>query len=85
VNRRMGSGIRSRLILGFGFVLVLLALAGTVGWRSMTSLTHAIRHSMQGVEQDARLSAMLATDVAREHGLPDGRLAEAYQVLDTTG
>lgn len=32
----------------------------------MTSLTGAIRHSMQGVEQDARLSAMLATNVARE-------------------
>jgi methyl-accepting chemotaxis protein len=62
----MGSGIRSRLILGFGFVLVLLALAGTVGWRSMTLLKGAISHSMQGVEQDARLSAMLATDVARE-------------------
>ena len=66
MKRRMGSGIRSRLILGFGFVLVLLALAGTVGWRSMTLLKGAIRQSMQGVEQDARLSAMLATDVARE-------------------
>jgi methyl-accepting chemotaxis protein len=66
VKRRMGSGIRSRLILGFGFVLVLLLVAGTVGWRSMTSLTGAIRQSMRGVEQDARLSAMLATDVARE-------------------
>ena len=66
MTRRLGSGIRSRLVMGFGFVLVLLAVAGTVGWRSMTSLTGAIRHSMQGVEQDARLSAMLATDVARE-------------------
>ncbi|HEX6908846.1 MAG TPA: methyl-accepting chemotaxis protein [Longimicrobium sp.] len=66
MTRRIGSGIRSRLVLSFGFVLVLLAVAGTVGWRSMTSLSGAIRHSMQGVEQDARLSAMLATDVARE-------------------
>jgi methyl-accepting chemotaxis protein len=66
MTRRIGSGIRSRLVLGFGFVLVLLAVAGTVGWRSMTSLSGAIRHSMKGVEQDARLSAMLATDVARE-------------------
>jgi methyl-accepting chemotaxis protein len=66
VKRRLTSGIRSRLVLGFGFVLVLLAVAGTVGWRSMTLLTGAIRESMRGVEQDARLSAMLATDVARE-------------------
>jgi methyl-accepting chemotaxis protein len=66
VNRRMGSGIRSRLVLGFGFVLVLLAVAGGVGWRSMTLLKGAIAQSMHGVEQDARLSAMLATDVARE-------------------
>jgi methyl-accepting chemotaxis protein len=62
----MGAGIRSRLVLGFGFVLVLLAIAGGVGWRSMTILKGAIAHSMHGVEQDARLSAMLATDVARE-------------------
>jgi methyl-accepting chemotaxis protein len=66
VKRSLGSGIRSRLILGFGFVLVLLLVAGTVGWRSMTILKGAIATSMHGVEQDARLSAMLATDVARE-------------------
>ncbi|HEU0300726.1 MAG TPA: methyl-accepting chemotaxis protein [Longimicrobium sp.] len=64
--RRLWSGIRSRLVLGFGIVLVLLAIAGTVGWRSMTVLSGAIRQSMQGVEQDARLSATLSTDVARE-------------------
>ncbi len=64
--RRLWSGIRARLVLGFGIVLVLLAIAGTVGWRSMTVLSGAIRHSMQGVEQDARLSVTLSTDVARE-------------------
>jgi methyl-accepting chemotaxis protein len=66
MTRRLWSGIRSRLVLGFGIVLVLLAIAGGVGWRSMTVLTGAIRQSMQGVEQDARLSVMLSTDVARE-------------------
>ncbi|WP_420128382.1 methyl-accepting chemotaxis protein [Longimicrobium sp.] len=66
MTRRLWSGIRSRLVLGFGIVLVLLAIAGGVGWRSMTLLAGAIRHSMQGVEQDARLSVMLSTDVARE-------------------
>ena len=64
--RRLWSGIRTRLVLGFGCVLVLLAIAGTVGWRSMTVLSGAIRESMQGVEQDARLSVTLSTDVARE-------------------
>ncbi|HEY0018383.1 MAG TPA: methyl-accepting chemotaxis protein [Longimicrobium sp.] len=64
--RRLWSGIRARLVLGFGIVLVLLAIAGTVGWRSMTVLSGAIRHSMKGVEQDARLSVTLSTDVARE-------------------
>ena len=66
MTRRLWSGIRSRLVLGFGIVLVLLAIAGGVGWRSMTVLTGAIRQSMQGVEQDARLSVTLSTDVARE-------------------
>ncbi|HEU0015869.1 MAG TPA: methyl-accepting chemotaxis protein [Longimicrobium sp.] len=60
------SGIRSRLLVGFGGLLVLLLGAGAVGWWSTTSLSGAIRQSMRGAEQDARLSATLASDVARE-------------------
>ena len=58
--------IRTRLLAGFGALMVLLAAAGIVGWRSMNALSRGIRASMHGVEQDARLSTALATDVARE-------------------
>jgi methyl-accepting chemotaxis protein len=58
--------IRGRLLAGFGAVMVLLMAAGAVGWTSMTAISRGIRDALQGVEQDARLSTALATDVARE-------------------
>ena len=59
-------GIRSRLLAGFGVLMVLLLAAGVVGWTSMTTISGSIREALQGVEQDARLSTALATDAARE-------------------
>ena len=58
--------IRTRLLSGFGVLLVLLLAAGAVGWTALRSLSQSIRAANQGVEQEARLSTALATDVARE-------------------
>ncbi|MFL5541463.1 MAG: methyl-accepting chemotaxis protein [Longimicrobiaceae bacterium] len=58
--------IRTRLLSGFGVLLVLLLAAGAVGWTALRSLSRSIRAANQGVEQEARLSTALATDVARE-------------------
>ncbi|HEX8692565.1 MAG TPA: methyl-accepting chemotaxis protein [Longimicrobium sp.] len=58
--------IRTRLLGGFGVLLVLLLAAGAVGWSSLRVLSGHIRSANQGVEQDARLSTALATSVARE-------------------
>jgi methyl-accepting chemotaxis protein len=68
-------GIRSLLLAGFGALMVMLAAAGLFGWASMTSVASAIRQEMRGVEQDARLSTALATDVARQ-------VAEAARYVD---
>jgi methyl-accepting chemotaxis protein len=58
--------IRTRLLSGFGVMMVLLLAAGAVGWTALRSLSGSIRTANQGVEEEARLSTALATDVARE-------------------
>jgi methyl-accepting chemotaxis protein len=58
--------IRTRLFMGFGVLVALLLAAGALGWRSMTATSGTIGEALDGVEQDARLSTRLATDVARE-------------------
>ncbi|HEX6748377.1 MAG TPA: methyl-accepting chemotaxis protein [Longimicrobium sp.] len=58
--------IRTRLLSGFGVMLVLVLAAGAVGWTALRSLSSSIRTANQGVEEEARLSTGLATDVARE-------------------
>ncbi|HEX5727749.1 MAG TPA: methyl-accepting chemotaxis protein [Longimicrobiaceae bacterium] len=60
------SSIRNRLLGGFGVLVLLLAAAGALGWRSLMTISGTIRDALHGVEQDARLSTELATDVARE-------------------
>lgn len=58
--------IRTRLLSGFGVMAILLLAAGAVGWTALRSLSSSIRTANQGVEEEARLSTELATDVARE-------------------
>ena len=81
------AGIRARLVGGFGVVMVLTLAAGLVGWTSMTALSSSIRQALQGVEQDARLSTQLATDVAREIAVAarytEGGDAAAAAAFDT--
>ncbi|HEX8906985.1 MAG TPA: HAMP domain-containing protein, partial [Longimicrobiaceae bacterium] len=58
--------IRTRLFSGFGILVVFMLAAGAVGWTALRSLSSSIRTANQGVEEEARLSTALATDVARE-------------------
>jgi methyl-accepting chemotaxis protein len=58
--------IATRLLAGFGVLIVLLLAAGAVGWTTLRTLSARIRSANQGVEQESRLSTALATDVARE-------------------
>lgn len=88
MSAQRGSSIRARLLLGFGVVMLLLLLAGGFGWTSIMSVSGATQTALQGVEQDARLSAQLATAVAREVAVAEryvdgGRDAAATQAFDS--
>lgn len=58
--------IRSRLLAGFGAVIVLLAAAGIVGRSSLTSLSERIGSTLAATRREARLTADLTSDVAQE-------------------
>ncbi|HEX7242914.1 MAG TPA: methyl-accepting chemotaxis protein [Longimicrobiaceae bacterium] len=58
--------IRARLLAGFSVLVLLLLGAGAYGSQAMIGTSSTIRDALHGVEQDARLSTGLATDVARE-------------------
>lgn len=72
-----GASIRSRLLLGFGVLVLLLVLAGVSGWKSIMSVSGATQTALRGAELDARLSARLATDVAREVAVAERYVAGA--------
>jgi methyl-accepting chemotaxis protein len=62
-----GSGtIRRRLWLGFALLMVLLAVAGFWGWRSLDEMSSSIHRTLAGVQSQAGLSAQLTTDIAQE-------------------
>lgn len=58
--------IRARLLTGFGAMIVLLALAGIVGRRSLTSLSQRIESTLSATRRESRLSAELTSNVAQE-------------------
>ncbi len=58
--------IRRRLSLGFVGVIVLLAIAGWMGWSSMQSLSSTIAETLAGVQEEARYSSALSADISQE-------------------
>jgi methyl-accepting chemotaxis protein len=74
--------IRSRLSIGFGALVVFLALAGLLGRMSMTATSRVIRQSLSEMQEDSRLSAQLTATIAEAtgaaaHYLEDGDSASA--------
>ena len=64
--RRAGSvSIRTRLTVGFGVLIVLLALAGVLGRMSMRGTSKVIRTTLAEVQEDARLSSQLTAVLAQ--------------------
>ncbi|HEU4564275.1 MAG TPA: methyl-accepting chemotaxis protein [Gemmatimonadaceae bacterium] len=57
--------IRTRLTIGFGVLIGLLALAGLLGRMSMTATSEVIRTTLSDVQSGARLSSQLTTDIAQ--------------------
>lgn len=58
--------ISQRLRLGFAILVVLILVAGSVGWSTIRGLSRVVREELTMVEQNAQLAAELASDVARE-------------------
>ena len=66
MTHRAGSfSIRTRLTIGFGILLVLLALTGVLGRMSMRGTSIVIRTTLADVQEDARLSSQLTAVLAQ--------------------
>jgi CHASE3 domain sensor protein len=57
--------IRGRLTLGFTALIALLLVAGVLARRTMTQMSVAIDATLKGVQEEARQSAELSSDVAQ--------------------
>ena len=60
--------IKSRLLFGFIFMVLLLNLAGAVGRYSLTSLGQAINTQLRSHQKEAEYSALLISNIAEELG-----------------
>ncbi len=63
--------IRSRLLFGFGFMVVLLAVAGGVGRVALTSIGETVNAQLLAHQQEAEQTATLTSSIAEE--LANGR------------
>lgn len=57
--------IRIRLLLGFGLVVLLVAVAGLFGRASIHRLAHLVSASLGELQRDARMAARLSASVAQ--------------------
>jgi methyl-accepting chemotaxis protein len=66
VRTRTGSlSIRARLTIGFGVLVIFLAMAGLLGRMSMRATSTVIRTTLAGVQEDSRLSSQLTAVLAQ--------------------
>ena len=68
--------IRGILHLGFGSVVVLLCVAGALGWVALRSMSREVTQSFAFVQEQSQLSSRLSADVAQQ-------LQAATSYLDT--
>jgi methyl-accepting chemotaxis protein len=66
VNPLASGSIRTRLLTGFGAVIVLLAIAGVVGRLSLTSLSNRIDSTLSATRREAHLTSDITSNVAQE-------------------
>ena len=58
--------IRSRLLFGFGFIVVLLAVAGGVGRMSLTSISETVNAQLIAHQRETEFTATLTSSIAEE-------------------
>jgi methyl-accepting chemotaxis protein len=61
----MAGSIRGRLWIGSLVVVALLAVAGTVAWRTLSSMSREITTTLHDVQTESRLASQLSSDAAR--------------------
>ena len=76
VRRRLSS-IARRLQAGFAILIVLIVIAGLVGWTAVRGLSVAVRQDVSQVEANAQLASQLSADIAREVDIA-GRLVSVH-------
>jgi methyl-accepting chemotaxis protein len=57
--------ITGRLVLGFVGILVLLVVAGVVGWMSLTGISTDVGVALRNVQLESRLSSQLSSSLAQ--------------------
>ena len=55
-----------RLRVGFGVLVLLLAVAGVVGWRSLTTMSQKMDATLQALQDEHQLTTQLSASVAQE-------------------
>ncbi|HET7584345.1 MAG TPA: methyl-accepting chemotaxis protein [Gemmatimonadaceae bacterium] len=63
---RQSWSIRARLVAGFGVTLLIMVAAGLVGRHALAAMSETIGRTLDGTQEEARSSAQLAGDIARE-------------------
>jgi methyl-accepting chemotaxis protein len=84
------NSIAQRLRAGFGVLVILIMVAGVVGWSAVEALSVAVRRDLTMVEENAQLAGQLSGDIAREIeiagrlvGVHDETVTETYRVLSS--
>ena len=75
VNGRRLTTIRSRLLLGFGALVVLLAAAGLLARASMRTTATTVDRVLEDIQRENRLASELSADIARSLAAGNGYLA----------
>ena len=60
------TSIRSILHLGFGSLVILLVVAGAIGFHALRSMSSEVTHSFALVQEQSQLSSRLSADIAQQ-------------------
>ncbi len=64
-DRAKRGRIRTRMVTGFGILVLLLLVAGVFARRTMTQMAAGIATTLEGVQEESRQSAQISSDVGQ--------------------